>query len=240
MRKFGFIILSLLVVTPVQTSAVPLDTDYKKVKKVTSLKLKNCNLFDGVTNISIGSDGQTVALPNKLKRQTYRLDRKYRFFACGTNELSQVALYAKKTKTSTPSSFVLTNDNFPEATGPSCQSWPGSHIYKTVGSHHFTDIRRNTIGLILKIGASGPFPSCVEALDSNGNVVAKLGLYARGAGWAARYYAGIGCGSSTPLNGSGVANKAKKNTGNSNIYMDFGSKCYGPIEANRCIGSSQC
>lgn len=119
-------------------------------------------------------------------------------------------------------------------------SWPGSHVYKTIGSTHFTDIRRNTIGVVLKNGARGPFPGCVEAIDSQGRVVAKLGLYARGAGWAARYYAGVGCGAATPFNGARVAAIARANTGKSSIYMNFGGVCYGPIDASRCIGSQQC
>jgi hypothetical protein len=119
-------------------------------------------------------------------------------------------------------------------------AWPGGHIYKTIGSTHFTDIRRNTVGVVLRSGARGPFPSCVEALDSSGRTIAKLGLYARGAGWAARYYAGIGCGAGTPFNGSRLASIARANTGSSRIYMKFDTVCYGPIEAAKCIGSQQC
>lgn len=119
-------------------------------------------------------------------------------------------------------------------------SWPGSHIYKTVGSEHFSDIRRNTIGVILKVGASGPFPQCVSAIDRKGNVIASLGLYERGFGWAARYYAGYGCGMGTPLNGSGVASRARQNTGSTSIYVKFDGVCYGPIDANRCVNSNSC
>jgi hypothetical protein len=119
-------------------------------------------------------------------------------------------------------------------------SWPSGHIYKTIGSEHFSDIRRNTIGIVLKPGARGPYPSCVEALDKDGRVVAKLGLYATGNGWAARYYAGIGCGSGTPYNGAGVASRARQSSGSSKIYMKFGGVCYGPIEASQCVGSKQC
>ena len=118
--------------------------------------------------------------------------------------------------------------------------WPGSHIYKTVGSDHFTDIRRNTIGVILKVGASGPFPQCVSAIDSRGGTIASLGLYERGFGWAARYYAGYGCGISTPLNGSAVASQARRGAGSSKIYVKFDKVCYGPIEASRCVNSSSC
>jgi len=122
------------------------------------------------------------------------------------------------------------------------RSWPGTHIYKTIGSTHFhpSDVRRNSIGVVLKPGASGPFPSCIDAVDREGNVVAKLGLYAQGSGWAARYYAGIGCGMRTPFNGSAVAARARANTGSSSIYINFAGSCVGPIDASRCVGSNQC
>lgn len=119
-------------------------------------------------------------------------------------------------------------------------SWPGSHIYKTIGSSHFTDIRRNTSGVIIEPGGSGPFPSCISVVDTEGNKIGQMGLYAKGNGWAARYYAGIGCGGSTPYSGATLANKARSNTGSPFVYMNFGSVCYGPIDANKCIGSSQC
>jgi hypothetical protein len=122
----------------------------------------------------------------------------------------------------------------------SVSSWPGGHIYKTIGSEHFFDVRRNTIGIVIKPGGRGPFPSCVQAIDTAGNVIAQLGLYARGAGWEARYYAGVGCGAGTPFNGASVAAKARLNTGSSSVYMNFGGVCYGPIDAGVCVGSKQC
>lgn len=122
-----------------------------------------------------------------------------------------------------------------------CAPFSSSFIYKTIGSTHFNDVRRNTIGLIVKRGATGPFPSCVEVKDTRGNLIAKMGgYYPAGAEWAARYYAGIGCGASTPLNGAAIGKKAKSNTGSTQVIFDFGSKCYGPIDATKCIGSSQC
>ncbi len=123
----------------------------------------------------------------------------------------------------------------------SVRSFPTStHIYKTVGSSHFNDIRRNTSGLIIRPGASGPFPSCIYIMDTKGNKLGAMGLYQTGGGWAARYYAGIGCGSGSPYSGSTFASKARANTGNPNILFNFGSFCLGPINAGQCIGSSQC
>lgn len=118
--------------------------------------------------------------------------------------------------------------------------WPGTHIYKTRGSDHFTDIRRTTIGVILKVGAGGPFPQCIAAVDSQGNSLADLGLYQTGFGWAARYYAGAGCGTKTAFGGAAVAAAALRNTGSSNIYFKFDNVCYGPIDASRCVNSTSC
>jgi hypothetical protein len=121
-------------------------------------------------------------------------------------------------------------------------AWPSSHIYKIRGSEHFSpgDVRRNTVGVVLRNGARGPFPSCVEAITRSGQVVAKLGLYARNDGWAARYYAGWGCGTGTAVNGSALASRASQASGSSSVYMKFDGVCYGPIDPSRCIGSSQC
>ncbi len=118
---------------------------------------------------------------------------------------------------------------------------PGSYIYKTRGSDHFTDIRRTTIGLILKLGAPGPYPSsCVQVMASNGTVITQLGLYAKGAGWAARYYSGIGCGAATPVGGSAVANLARSASGSSAIIFNMDGTCYGPVDATQCANSASC
>jgi hypothetical protein len=123
----------------------------------------------------------------------------------------------------------------------SLNPWPSSYIYKTVGSNHFTDVRRNTVGLVMKTGApTSNATSCVQVLSSSGKVLISLGLYARGAGWAARYYSGIGCGSATPVNGSALASLARSSAGNSQIIMNLGGTCYGPIEATKCLNSSSC
>lgn len=122
-----------------------------------------------------------------------------------------------------------------------CERFPGSFIYKTIGSSHFNDVRRNTMGLILRRGASGPFPFCIEVKDTKGNLIAKMGAFTPpGSEWAARYYAGWGCGVSTPLSGASAGSRAKSNTGSTQVIFDFGTKCYGSVDATRCIGSSQC
>lgn len=118
--------------------------------------------------------------------------------------------------------------------------WPSSHIYKIMGSSHFTDVRRNTYGVVIKPGGSGPHSSCISAVDTKGNLLGALGLYQRGGGWEARYYAGIGCGSTNLLGGRQLAAKARQLSGSPYVYMNFSGVCYGPIDANECIGSSQC
>ncbi len=142
-----------------------------------------------------------------------------------------------------PTSTPTSGGDSSNGTPAQCSSFarmPRTHIYKTTGSKHFSDVRARTIGLILKPGASGPFPSCIEAIDMRGNVVAKLGLYATGAGWAARYYAGIRCAKSTPYGGAQIAARALQSSGSSKIYLKVGGVCYGPFEANKCINSTSC
>ena len=129
------------------------------------------------------------------------------------------------------------------ATCPSVAPFPSSYIYKIIGSTHFspTDVRRNTIGLVIKSGGVGPFPDCITVLDIKGTVLANMGLYQRGSGWEARYYAGIGCGTSTPFNGEAVASMAKQSSNQGPyILFNMGSVCYGAIDASQCLGSSQC
>ena len=249
--KFRFVlglaavlILSNLILLKQSAFAQPAQSDYKKLGNGNnaSAVLTNCPLVEGVTKVKITNGGKSVSVFTLKNRDDYNFGKKYKYFACQADGV----IYAKDAVGDAPVTFDLSLSDFPKAennVGSACgtvRSWPGSHIYKTVGSHHFTDIRRNTIGLILKYGASGPFPSCISVVDTKGKEVAKMGLYAKGAGWAARYYAGVGCGGGTPFNGSSVANKAKSNTGSTKIYMDFGSTCLGPIDANQCIGSQQC
>lgn len=243
MIRVMLLVLSVLVLFGSQAIAQPLDSDFVQVQKKRAVILENCPLFNEVESVTVGKAGKTLGLSDNMERRPLTIRRRYRFFACATDEEGQVKIYVKAKATSQPKALTLTLKKFPSKSTPvanNCQQFPGSFIYKTVGSSHFSDVRRNTIGLILRYGAPGPYPSCVSVEDSSGKVVAKMGLYARGAGWAARYYAGIGCGSGTPLNGSAIAARAKRNTGKTTINLDFGNRCYGPIEANRCIGSSQC
>jgi hypothetical protein len=119
--------------------------------------------------------------------------------------------------------------------------WPSGLIYKTMGSDHFSsgDPRKNTIGLIAKPGTSVFASGCTEMLDSKGNIVARFGLYSTNDGWRFRAYSAVGCGGSGE-SASSVANKALKNTSSTDVYVQFGNTCYGPIDPRQCIGSQQC
>lgn len=215
--------------------------------------------FDGTGDVIVGdfndSPGEEVAFQNKTTLYIYNpvVGETIESSAIGgilvdeinINTLSSATTPDTGASNPPPSGGNDGNNDTPDAGSPgaACSStspWPGTLVYKIMGSNHFTDVRRNTFGVIGKIGFGGPFPNCVQALDSSGKTLALLGLYSRGAGWAARYYAGIGCGASTAINGAALASKARANTGSSNVYMNFGGVCYGPIDATKCIGSQQC
>ena len=118
-------------------------------------------------------------------------------------------------------------------------SFPSGFIYKTVGSNHFSDCRRSTIGLIMRNGTSGPFPSVISIYSLNGTKLGAVGLYSRNDGWAARYYSCVG-GGQPAQSGSRLAQKAKQASGSTKVYLNRSGTCYGPIEANKCVGSKQC
>lgn len=250
-----FLFASSLLLFPSMSEAQSDGLRFHRVPKNGVLVLRRCPLVEGVRKIRVIRQGARVQLPLRQKRRASKLGRRYRFFACETNEQGVTVLYAKARKRTEVVTLPFTLADFAERRSGgnnsgggspglsacrSNRSWPSSHIYKTIGSEHFSDVRRNTIGIVVRPGGSGPFPSCVNGYDKNGNLVVKLGLWSRNDGWAARYYAGIGCGTSTALNGAKVAQRARANTGNDDVIFEFDGVCFGPIDADRCIGSAQC
>lgn len=220
--------------------------------------IQNCPIFSGVQRVKVQRGGRLLeVLPASLSRVSYNFGKAYEYVGCATNAEGVTKLFARLTKDSPTETLTLSESDFPRGSsgvdrgpetgslGQSCgsvKSLPGSFIYKTIGSTHFSpgDVRRNTIGLVVEPGVRAAWPTCLAVVDSDGNQVAALGRYEVGGKWSARYYAGIGCGSGTPFNGARVAANARQNTGSESVYIDFGSTCYGPFEADRCVGSSQC
>jgi hypothetical protein len=239
----GISILNVTLTTKISAQEVAFVKVSEKRNKVV---LRNCNIIDGVKTLTV-SKGNLI-LPRKLNRKPLKLTKPYTHFACGENSTGGESLFAKVGANGEITQYDLTLKNFPvnETTGnlgKNCQqvqSFPSYFIYKTIGSDHFTDIRRNSIGLIVKPGIRASWPSCVDVINKNGESVAKIALFAVGNGWSARFYAGIGCGSSTALNGTAVAQEAKKGTQSTDIYFDFGDVCFGPVDASKCVGSSSC
>jgi hypothetical protein len=227
------------------------DLQYQHISAKRSKKIGDCQITEKVTTLRVGSNGTKVFLPRSQNRKGYKLAQRARFFACGvsTTNPAQFSLFTKTSRDGAVTEIPLSLDLFPKlksssgSLGSVCsrvQGLPGAFIYKTIGSHHFTDIRRNTIGLIARPGVNMFWPSCVGVLDSSGEKIGSLALYDTGDGWSARYYAGIGCASSEPYNGNAMADRARRNTRSEDIYFDFGSTCYGPVEADECVRSTSC
>jgi hypothetical protein len=241
--------------------------EYRRATK--KLTLRNCPAVDGlnVSTIYVTDYGRYIELPSELGRERYTVTLSPRpmYYACGTDESTgKGVLYARKRIFSRTITVPLTSSDFPlaivttptpsptevpgvdptpPAVGAGCDkysSWPSAFIYKTIGSTHFSpsDPRRNSIGLVMKPGAKVSTPRCIDILASNASPIAQMGFYARGAGWHARYYGGIGCG--TLVNGDGLGKLARDAAGSNNIYVRINGTCYGPIDATKCKGSSQC
>lgn len=233
------------------TAAEAQGLQYQRSSAKRSRVVQNCQVTQAISTLRVGPNGIKIFLPRSHNRKGYKLPQRARFFACGasTANPAQVALFTKTSRDGAVTETPLSLDLFPKlksssgSLGAACsrvQELPGAFIYKTVGSHHFTDIRRNTIGLIARPGVNMSWPSCIAVLDSAGEKIGSLSLYDTGDGWSARYYAGIGCASSEAFNGNAMADRARRNTRSEDIYFDFGSTCYGPVEADECVRSTSC
>lgn len=220
----------------------PEGVEFSEIQGRRRLALNNCPLVEGVTKVYVTDQGRYIQLPPSNKRGPYKLARRQKFFACADRGDGQFAIFTKGRADGQVTRYDLTLSDFPgnsiDAACSSIRSWPGSLIYKTIGSPHFYDCRRNTIGVIAKYGFSGPYPSRIDLLDIQGNNVGSVVLYARGGEYAARWYACIG--GAPARNGRAVADLARRNTGSSNVYFDFGNICFGPVPADKCINSKQC
>lgn len=117
----------------------------------------------------------------------------------------------------------------------------GSDIWKTRGSDHFSDCRRNTVGYIVAPGGQGASNSCIPVYDSKGNQIYSMGAYSpAGPPWRSRHYGCWGC-SNSSLGGSSLAAAARKNTGSSTVYLGTsGQQCVRIPDAGRCYNSSSC
>ena len=215
---------------------------FTRINRLGKLTLRQCPLIDGVTRVNIVEKGEYVQLPLSMKRGAFKFARKYNYFSCADQGDGNHVIYARVRPYKSTFKYDLALRDFPRSSVSryctTTKSWPAHLIYKTVGSGHFYDCRRNTVGLVATRGWSGYVPNRIEILDTQGNNVGALSMYARGGLYAWRAYACIG---GTPArNGAAVAGLARRNTGSPNVYFDFGSTCYGPVPADKCIGSSQC
>lgn len=226
-----------------------------------------CNLYDGDTRyarLTILRSGARLRLPARANKRALNVRDvdsqsrpRLRSWACQVeNEGQDNQIYVKRTKSDAVESFALSVSDFvdipdsDEEEAPAqdlaqaCSSispLPSQFIYKTVGSEHFSDCRRNTAGLVVKAGFPGSFPNTAEVFDTEGNLRAVFGAYyPAGAQWKWRAYACWGDGDNYPYGGAKIAADAKAATGSQNIYLRIGTKCYGPINAAKCYNSSSC
>lgn len=265
----GYLLMVSLILSPIMALAqVPDNLKFVNLSAKKPTARIACNLNDGETlyrRIEIVRRGAAIRLPAKAGKKVLAVKdvngegvNRYTSWACDNSTQSgqDGQLYVKLTPKSTPVALDLSitdfedklEDDTPSAPGDgidsqctSTESLPSAFIYKTIGSHHFSDCRRTTAGLIVKAGYPGTFPSSAEVLDTQGNVRATLGgYYPAGSDWKWRGYACWGAGKNTPYSGAKIASDAKAATGSSNVYVRLGTKCYGPIDAGKCYNSSSC
>lgn len=116
---------------------------------------------------------------------------------------------------------------------------PSSMIYKSIASTHITDARARSTSFIGTYAAPDLSLSCLLVYDGKGNLVHKMGLYQKGAGWRWRFYGGYPCGDYKTA--SRVASQAIANTGSPTVYIKTSNtQCIKIVNANRCYNSGAC
>lgn len=114
-------------------------------------------------------------------------------------------------------------------------------IYKSRQSPHIPsfDRRKNSTALIYLRSARAASGSCLNVYDKAGNLVHKMGVYARGESlYSARFYGGSGCGDAKSP--STIASLAKRNTKSTEVYIDTGTVCLKIPNPTSCINSVGC
>lgn len=115
-------------------------------------------------------------------------------------------------------------------------------IYKSRQSEHIPryDPRSNSTAFITLRNTSAPYGSCLYWYDKKGNLVHKMGAYAKGESeYSSRFYGGHGCGDhKTP---TGVAEAARRSSGSYEVYGKVSDKvCVKISDPRRCYNSSSC
>ncbi len=256
---FGVVVLAVWGVLPLkdsspspalaQTEELVFKSTINSKGKRRKVPLKNCSLIDGSNRAIVSARGRTVSLERKLRREPADLGGKYRFFACGDNGTGEDSLFAKETADSDIVEFDLDEADFPEAQGGEenldavcnrVRDLSNNEIYKAIGSHHFSDCRRTTAGIVVAPGGSNLGDSCLDIYDSEGNDLGDMGAYfPAGPPWVYRAYACWGC-SKTQKSGAALASQARKNTGSSSIYIRYGGTCIRIPDAAKCYNSRGC
>ncbi|MCB0320387.1 MAG: hypothetical protein KDD60_05620 [Bdellovibrionales bacterium] len=231
------------------SSASAQELEFKPLSRRRNLVLRDCPIINGIDSLTIVKRGNKVLLPRKTNRKGKKLGARYTYFACGPNESSGYSLYAKATVDSEVVEFALTEKDFkekPKSAGrlssvcKSIRELSGADIYKTRGSDHFSDCRRNTFGLVVAPGGQSIGDSCLTVFDSDGNELASMGAYyPAGPPWRYRAYNCWGC-SKSSMSGGSLAAAARKKTGSSTVYLQNGTQCIRVPDAGRCYNSSSC
>jgi hypothetical protein len=221
--------------------------EFQRIPKNRKLRLLDCDAVDGFKRILASTNG--IELPKRAKRGAVKLPKGAKFIACVDNAEGADAIYTRRRRLQTGTTALdsdtqvlnLSLESFPDdLLSLKCKqinSWPSWLIYKKIGSSHIpnSDPRRFTSALIGR-GAPVSGGTCLDMLDSDGNVVAKFGRYLPDNGYTFRNYTAFGCGQAK--NGRAISDEAFKNTGSRDAYAIFGNSCFGPIDPQFCRNST--
>ncbi len=206
--------------------------------------IRDCEAVTGLDTdtVVVKNRGRVLGLRADLKRKDYKLQARYRYFACVPDGNKHILRAAKSVTPNQFRNLNLVKKNFPENKSnlskkcSSIRSVGGGVLWKPD-----SDVNDNRGGkpVVLFQGSNKPRKSAITIYASNGAEIGKFTYKLSDSpginGNADHYYSGWTGGSSDTS--SSLASKAQAQSGNSNVYFSGpGTSCFGPVNPHSRTG----
>ena len=106
------------------------ELQFHRARPGRNIILRDCQLFNRVRRVGILNGGESIALSRNVRRGTFRLRRRFRFFACGQDDNEQVRIFVKRRADQEPRMLRLRIRHFPRTQSGGGSSSTTCRIYR--------------------------------------------------------------------------------------------------------------
>ncbi|NLF25944.1 MAG: VCBS repeat-containing protein [Deltaproteobacteria bacterium] len=190
-----------------------------------------------------------IRLSKSQRLKVVRFRGKFKFFRCADlngDGRDEILSYKRKVKVST-SNFTVFYVFGKALSGPKkvcaeVRDISYCEVWRAGPSRDFSssDPRNRSTSFVTRKGCPGSFSGCLSVYNARGEVVQRMGSYARARGsYDSTHYGCWDCGScESPQD---LVEKARRRTGSPSLYIrDDNGGCVRIPDAGRCYNSSHC